>query len=326
MRRAAVGIALLLLAGCAATAPAPPLPKVRWPAEDPRYELRKVLASSSDVTPRRSFADWLTGRPPRPLFERPHAVAWSGTVLFVTDTARGRVSRISDQEVRSTPDATFAAPVGIAACGDRLLVADSAAGTVWELDAGLERNPRALASGFDRPTGVGCPSAGELLVLETDAARVTRIAADGTRTTFGSRGTGPGAFNFPTALAVTPTGFWVGDTLNFRVQLFARDGTFVRAFGENGDAPGTMPRLKGLAVDPDSRVWVSDAQTDFVSLYTGDGSLLMSLGGPGDSPGHFQHPAGIAVSATGLVAIADSLNRRVQVLAPLAREVKSNVP
>lgn len=326
MKRAALGLALLLLAGCAATAPAPPLPKVRWPAEDPRYELRKTLASSSDVTSGRTFTDWLTGRPPRPLFERPHAVAWSGSLLFVTDTARGRVSRISDKEFRSTPDAIFVAPVGIAACGDRILVADSANGTVWEIDGGLEKPPRVLASGFDRPTGVGCPSASEVLVLETGAARVTRIAPDGKRTTIGSRGTGPGTFNFPTALAVTPPGFWVGDTLNFRVQFFDRNGTFVREFGENGDAPGAMPRLKGMAVDADSRIWVSDAQTDFISLYTEDGKLLMSLGGSGDGAGRFQHPAGIAVSPSGIVAIADSLNRRVQLLAPIPREVQPNVP
>jgi len=34
---------------------------------------------------------------------------------------------------------------------------------------------------------------------------------------------------------------YVSDTNNFRVQVFDKDGKFIRKFGELGDAPGSSP-------------------------------------------------------------------------------------
>jgi hypothetical protein len=43
--------------------------------------------------------------------------------------------------------------------------------------------------------------------------------------------------------------------------------------------------------------------------------LLLSLGQSGAAPGEFGLPAGIAISADNHIYIADSYNRRIQVLA-----------
>jgi sugar lactone lactonase YvrE len=115
-------------------------------------------------------------------------------------------------------------------------------------------------------------------------------------------------------VAIAGGSLLVGDTLNFRVQrIDLETGAAEGVFGQLGDAPGEMPRIKGLAVDAAGQLWVSDAHTDRVSLYTADGRLLLTLGGRGVDPGRFSFPAGIAAHPDGRVAVADSFNRRIQV-------------
>ena len=58
---------------------------------------------------------------------------------------------------------------------------------------------------------------------------------------------------------------------------------------------------------------MSDAHLDQVSIYTAEGQLLLSLGRSGSAPGEFAFPAGVAAHPDGRVAVADALNRRVQV-------------
>ena len=141
------------------------------------------------------------------------------------------------------------------------------------------------------------------------------IEPDRSTRSVGRRGGGQGEFNFPTVVATTREALWVGDTLNFRLQRFALEGGgFLGAFGRLGDAPGEMPRLKGLAVDPGGNLWLSDAHLDQVALFRPDGAFLMALPGNGSPDGGFSFPAGIATHPDGRVAIVDSLNRRLQIL------------
>jgi sugar lactone lactonase YvrE len=116
------------------------------------------------------------------------------------------------------------------------------------------------------------------------------------------------------SLVVAGDALWVGDVLNFRLQrLHAGSGRPLGVFGQLGDAGGEMPRIKGVAVDTTGYIWVSDAHLDQVALYNDDGDFLMNLGGRGESPGEFAFPAGIAAHPDGRVAVADSLNRRIQI-------------
>ena len=74
---------------------------------------------------------------------------------------------------------------------------------------------------------------------------------------------------------------YVCDGLNARVQAFGRDGVFLRAFGQLGDAPGSFARPKGVALDRAGHVYVVDAAFNNVQIFEPDGRLLLAFGSIG---------------------------------------------
>lgn len=304
--RRAAGLAALLLSTIAAA------PGAAAGPAGARLHVERVIDGRSRT---RGFWARLTGAEAEPALVRPYGIAWDGEDLVVADPGAGRVVRFDSKgRVRRSPAGALSGPIGVAACEIGLVVADSRTGRVTLLDRELEPI-RILADRLDRPTGVACEG-DRLFVVETGAHRVVELDARGGRVrSIGRRGTGGGELNFPAALALDATSIWVGDTLNFRVQrLDGDDGGFRSSFGRLGDAVGETPRVKGIAVDAAGRLWVTDAHLDAVALFTPEGRLLLEIGGPGAEPGEFSFPAGIAAHADGRVAIADSFNRRVQVL------------
>lgn len=257
----------------------------------------------------------LRGVDEEPLFVRPHGVAFLGDDLVVTDPAARAVLRLTPTgTLTRTAGPGFLEPVGVASCPEGILVTDSRAGRVAILGTDLSFR-RWLAEGLERPTGIAC-AGGRVYVVETAAHRVAVLEDGHEVARIGRRGDRPGELNYPTAIAVGKDMLFVGDTLNARVQGFRLpSGQPATSFGALGDAPGEMPRLKGLAVDDTGRVWVSDALLDRVCLYEPDGRLLYVLGASGSAPGELSFPAGLATAPPGRLAVVDALNRRVQVFA-----------
>jgi len=308
------GILALTTAGPAAAAPS--IRDLRL--EPGRAQVERIVGGPT--ARRRGFWRWLTGEPAEELFSRPYGVAWDGDDLIVTDPAAGRVLRIDGRgHSESSAPGLFEGPIGVAKCGSGLFVTDSRAGTVSRLGPDL-RLERRLAEGLSRPTGVACDG-DEVFVVETARHRILVLAPEGgVRRELGARGAGPGAYNFPAALAADQGTLWVGDTLNFRLQnIGPKEGAYLRGFGRLGDAPGDTPRVKGISVDAASRLWITDAHLDRVLLFDADGEFLADVGRPGTSPGEFSFPAGVAAHPDGRVAVVDSLNRRVQILRIVAQ-------
>jgi sugar lactone lactonase YvrE len=320
--RLLVALCLLLpLAGCSSLQPqTAPAELPSWPSDQPRVKLERVIATRDHISGQR-LGRWFAGGKGEPLFERPYGVAWDGDDLLVTDPSAGRVLRLgAGGRVTRSADGLLVGPIGVAACSAGIVVADARSGKVALLDRDLELVSW-MAEGLQRPTGVACLG-DRIFVVETGAHQILILVTDGSRTVLGQRGGGAGEYNYPAALS--PAGdeaLWVGDTLNFRLQQIAADsGEALASFGNLGDAAGETPRIKGIAVDAASQVWVSDAYLDAVVLYAADGTFLMEIGRPGPDPGELAFPAGIAAHPDGRVAVADSLNRRLQVF----RLVQSN--
>jgi sugar lactone lactonase YvrE len=185
---------------------------------------------------------------------------------------------------------------------DRLFISDPVLKHVLVLDA-AHKPEDVITEGMSRPTGLALDTQNRLLyVADTELDQVLVYDADSFKPLrkIGKTGhnhelTTPGDFSKPTGLAVDHEGnLYVCDTMNNRIEVFDAEGTFLQAYGKNGDAPPNFARPKGVAIDSDGHIWVSDGVQDRVSVFNKEWQLLISLGGHGLAPGQFSGLANIA--------------------------------
>ncbi len=307
-------------------------PPLVWPAAPERARIKHLasVARPIDVGAKPSLARRLlsifTGGTEARV-RQPYGVAVdSAGRLYVADrSARGMHifdAQHGRYEFRDRTGRTkFVSPVGVAVdAGGGSYLTDSELRMVFHLDA-AGREVWRIASGPQRPTGVALDRLrGLLYVIDTQGHQVFVYDTTGTlRRKFGTRGSGPGEFNFPTNVVVTPTGVvYITDSMNFRVQAFAPNGKFAFEFGKHGDAVGDFERAKGIAVDSNGHLYVVDGLHDVVNMYDGSGRLLLSFGRAGHGRGDFWLATGIAIDRNDRVFVADSFNGRVQVFQYLA--------
>jgi len=131
---------------------------------------------------------------------------------------------------------------------------------------------------------------------------------------FGGTGTGPGEFDFPSAVWVSPGGeVFVGDQNNDRVQVFDRNGLFLRCFGDQGGGNRNFGRIQGLVGDSVGRLYVADAFQGHVKVFDGSGAELAVIGGLGDRPGQFRTPFGMVIDGYQRLVVASVNTGRLEV-------------
>jgi DNA-binding beta-propeller fold protein YncE len=101
--------------------------------------------------------------------------------------------------------------------------------------------------------------------------------------------------------------------MNFRIQVFDRNGKFLRQIGRHGDGPGAFARPKGIALDSDGHLYVADAAFNNVQVFDAQGRVLMAFGGFGRSSGALSLPLGVFIDRYDRIYVADRYNNRVQI-------------
>ncbi len=122
---------------------------------------------------------------------------------------------------------------------------------------------------FNHPTGVAVASDGEIYVSDGYGnSRVHRFSAEGVYlSSWGEPGNGPGQFTTPHAVWVTRQNqVLVADRENNRIQVFERDGTFVRAWSDHYHPMDIWEDQRGM-------IYVTD-QIPRLSMLTPDGDLV----------------------------------------------------
>jgi DNA-binding beta-propeller fold protein YncE len=177
---------------------------------------------------------------------------------------------------------------------------------------------------ISQPYGLGIDPEGNVWVAEGGKDRFQVIAPDGTyRETWGTPGSGEGELEFLSSASLygRPYGdiafdaegnIYIADTGNFRVQQFAPDRTFVRAWGSKGSEDGQFLAPSGIAIGADGVVYVSDETRSDVQMFAPDGQYLATIGEKGTADGQFSVPGGVTVDAAGDVWVADWSGRRIQ--------------
>ena len=302
-------------AGCASTPIGKP---VEWPdpPEKPRIRFVTAFRTADDL----DTSGWANFR--RSLFGnasvtmgQPMGVAVSddGKRVYVADYGLNQVV-VADLEHKSlrvfAPDEGLARPFNVALGPDEsVYVSDSAGKAVFVFDREGKRIASFGRDDLERPTGLAIDRAhGVVYVVDSarhgsDKHRVLAYDLEGhkkfelgPKEGKSGRGSDDGQFYFPSYVAVDKAGMvYVGDTMNFRVQVFGLDGKFVRKFGEGGDGPGTFQRIKGMAFDSFGNLYAVDGGHANVQLFNKNFQVLMFFGGSAPKLEYFDVPSGIAI-------------------------------
>jgi iron(III) transport system ATP-binding protein len=234
------------------------------------------------------------------------------------DTERPVLAFAHVRHVPLPPEAARApAPRCVVPVADGWLVLDDA-GRVLVLDRAVTvvRQWRMPESASGNPEGICRMRDGRIVVADTHYHRLVFFDANGTVLgTLGGQGREPGRFGYPIKvvqdereqLLVAEYGG------NDRVQTFTRDGTFVRAFGSFGTAPGCFQRPSGLVCDGDT-VWVADAMNNRVQAFGSDGGFRGVLVEPGPRV-DLRFPYDLALGPDGVLYTAEYAAGRVTAFA-----------
>ena len=304
-----------------------------WPSppDEPRIAYVRSISSPADagtkVSGFRRFTNWLAGaHEGNESLSHPFGIAIDEQGdLCITDTGANAVCYFDHaakhwyrwEEVGGVH---FACPVAIVKKGKTIFVADSSIPAIVAVD--LKGKPLfRTTEGVKRATGLAL-SGNRLLAADAEGHCIAIFDLSGKfLSRFGTRGTGPGQFNYPTHVTADLHGsIYVTDSVNGRVQVFSSDGTFKRQIGVLGDSPGCFSRPKGVAVDAAGHVYVSDAMFDNFQIFDSEGRLLLGIGHQGAAPGEFYLPNGMAVGPDNLIYVADSFNGRIQVFKPVDKK------
>lgn len=319
-----------LLPGCATgVREQAELPALVWPAypEPPRIVHVRSFSRPDDLGIKKGFfqrmRDLVFGAEESHMV-RPMAVVESDGILYVADPGAKGVHRFDTAKgdyalIQGPAETPLPSPVGLArGKAGEIYVADSKLAQVLVIRTGAKfAVPLELEGELLQPTGLAFDaSSKQLFVVDTRASQIKVYGADGVLVKrIGGRGTGPGEFNYPTLLWLSPQGrLFVTDSLNFRVQILGRDGSFIASFGHVGDGTGDAARQKGVATDHHGHIYVVDSLFHAVQVFDENGRFLLTVGAQGQGRGEFWLPVGIYIDDYDNLYVADTYNKRVQVL------------
>lgn len=341
--RALACAAMALLAACAPLPPAKPKPDAGplvfpAPPDEPRFVYERTIYGSADVVPQEAqslLRQLVTGEGQKGEgFNKPNTIAVSQGRIFVADSIES-VIRVFDVpngrhfKIGADDPGKLSKPLGIDV--DRngnLYVADNGARriVVYNKDGKFLRrigDPK----WFDRLANVTVDPKGDRIYLidvggqssQQHRVRVVDAVSGNPLFDFGKRGRDPGDFNFPRDLAVGKEGrLYIVDSGNFRVQMFDRDGKFLKSFGNVGRQIGQFSRPKEIAADPAGNIYVVDTAFGNFQIFSPEGEFLMFVGSRSeeDGPARYMLPAGIYVDEDGRIYMVDQWFRKVDIFRP----------
>ncbi len=164
---------------------------------------------------------------------------------------------------------------------------------------------------FFQPNDVLVAPDGSIFVAEGhggDNARILKFSSTGTLVKeWGKKGTGPGEFDQPHALAMDSRGrLFVGDRSNNRIQLFDQEGHFLEMWTQ-------FSRPSGIYIDRNDMLYVADSESGSVEpankawkrgIRIGslkDGKVIAFIPDPAENPPSTSSAEGLAVDRHGVI-------------------------
>ena len=168
-----------------------------------------------------------------------------------------------------------------------------------------------------RPWDVTVNQKGEIIVAEFGADHVSVFSTDGKKLrSFGSHGSKPGQFKYPSAVAVSEQGdIFVADWDNHRIQKFTSEGKFIMAVGEEGSEPLQFCHPKGITFNStNKKLYVTD-DNHHIQILNSDLTFfkIFDIGKQGNGKGQRNYPYGITCDSSGEVFMTDYKNHCIHV-------------
>jgi ABC-type Fe3+ transport system permease subunit/DNA-binding beta-propeller fold protein YncE len=170
--------------------------------------------------------------------------------------------------------------------------------------------------GLGKPVGLSVGPDDNLYVPDTHYHRVIVYTPKGEELRrFGSLGTQPGQFIYPTDLAFDEKGnLFVSEYGDHdRIQVFDPLGHFLYQFGRFGQGDGEFSRPQSMLID-DGLVYITDACNHRICVFKTDGAWVRNMGKLGSGPGELRFPYGLDQDREGHLIVCEFGNNRVQKL------------
>jgi DNA-binding beta-propeller fold protein YncE len=300
-----------------------------WPEPPEQGRIRFVGIISTEgnlqrgVSWMRGLGELIFGKEKMGALQTPSAITMGADGrLYIADSSGGVIhmfdlsKRHYEQFGSLSGDETLMMPVALTAIDERLYVVDSVLHQVCIFDGKGRFRGKFGSERLIRPSGIAYHANQDKLFVSDTGGHIINVFDKSGEfiETIGSRGVGPGRFNFPTQLWVDTSGrLYVSDTLNYRVQVLSHEGKFLQMFGEHGDRPGYFAHPAGIAVDSLGHIYVTDRQYESLQIFDSKGEILMVIGHEGTGLGEFWLPAGVYIDKRNRIYVADSFNNRIQV-------------
>jgi streptogramin lyase len=172
---------------------------------------------------------------------------------------------------------------------------------------------------FNMPSDVVVAPNGDIFVADGHGgesnSRIVKFSKDGKFIkTWGKKGTGPGDFDIPHALAFDSKGrLFVGDRNNNRIEIFDQDGNFIDQWRQ-------FSRPSGIFIDKHDVIYVADSESNSVRPNPGfkrgmrvgsakDGSVTAFIPDPVEVATTTSAAEGVAVDSKGAIYGAEVANK-----------------
>jgi sugar lactone lactonase YvrE len=246
--------------------------------------------------------------------------------LYVTEAAKGLVA-IYSSEGNYLKSFSVSYPVGIAVDpAGNIYVGSGASGKKNGYRNSVSiYTPELVLSGslgigegeFGYPNDIAAGSDGKIYVVDT-INHVVKVfdPATGSNFSFGGFGSTSGLFKRPTGIAVSDTAGVAGEiyvvdypvvsatsgpTDGSRIQVFDKNGQFLRSFGQFGNLIGQITSPVGIAIDSTGLLYVTDSGQNVVHVLNPSDGTPNGAGGLYDPAKPMYIPMGVAISKNGIL-------------------------
>lgn len=248
-----------------------------------------------------------------PVMLRPARVAAGPDGTIAVADPRAQQVHLFDATGRLRRSLTVDHPIAVAFdARGRLYVGDAKSAAVIRFSEDWERQGL-LGNGRGQvllPSGMAYdPFDDELHVTDSASATVTVFRGDGSfARNYGSSKPSDGGLESPTGIVAdgAANAFYVLDRFGTRVQVYDRDGTWLRAFSAHAET-AELSHPDGLTRDDAGRLYTVDHRTNEVHVFDVGGRSIATLG---TAQGFdFEHPSDATIDGHGRLWVASESGR-----------------